>query len=201
MPSETTTDGWNDLLNTEWDDLPWAHERDDALGRYYWDQPWGGFLVVAETEAYYHDDDGTERTVRLGIGVEFIDGGEQIPDPSETGYLADAKAVVHPDSLTESSRNDVAGVHGWDDDTDLTYHDVATYGYSVPLEDANGETWQEAYEQVKSTLALANMGVGFLLDRPMNRIGTTGWDMIRDANDDVDAHDAALERAKEHHAD
>jgi len=196
MSNDTTTERWDDLLSTEWNDRPWAHERADGLGRYYWDAPHGGFVVVAETTAYYHGSDGTERSVTLGIGVEFVDWGASVPDGK--GYLADAKAVVHPDSLSDSSHGDVSGATH---DTDPDYYDVAMYGYCVPIDDAQGDTWEQAYDQVTGALALADMGVGFVLDRPMNRIGTTGWDMIRDANDDVDAHDAALERAKERRAD
>lgn len=187
----TDNNGWNDLLGTDWDDLPFAHERDDGLGWYYRDEPYGGFLIVAETTAFFHDDEtGEEIAVRLGIGVEFIDWGAAVPGGD--GYLADAKAVVHPDSLTESSRADVAP-HG---DTDPNYYDVASYGYSVPVEDVHADDWKTAYEEAKSALAFADFGVGFILDRPMNRMGMTGWDMVRDAANDIDGHDAAMERLK-----
>lgn len=192
MPDED----WNDLLNTDWTDLPDTRDRDDGLGWYYRDQPHGGFLVVAETEAYFHSEDtGEEVEVKLGIGVEFIDWGASVPDGS--GYLANAQAAVHPDCLSESSKEDVSSTMG--DPETLSYHDVAMYGYGVPIDEAHGEDWQEAYGDVKSSLALADIGVGFILDKPWNKIGTTGWDLLMDATEDVDAIDRALERARKRH--
>lgn len=205
--SETThDDGGSDadretpstLINTDWDDLPFASDETGGLGWLYKDEPHGGFLVVAETEAQFHDEEADEEVeARLGVCVEFIDWGASVPDGD--GYLAVPQLVPHPESLSDSSLRKVTP--GGMDTDEIGYMDVSSYGYSVKINDHHADNWQDAYEAARGGLGLADMGSGFVLDRRINRAGATGWDMLRDAVLDINMHHAAMNRRRKRRGD
>lgn len=190
MTEETDTDnGWNDLLNNDFEEMPFTHEREDDLGWHYKDDGYGGYLVVAETEAHIRN-----RDIKLGIAVEFVEVG--YIRGAEGEFSAQAHAAVHPDCLSEEAKRSVRS--GGAGDADLTYYDVARYGYRAPIDDQPCDEWEDGYEEVVGGMALADMGVGFILDRRYNRMGNTGWDILREATEpEFDSTEKALERHEE----
>jgi hypothetical protein len=192
MTEQESDNGWNDLIGTDYEDLPFDHERDDGLGWYYKDDGYGGYIVVAETKAEIEG-----REIKLGIGIEFVEIGHLQGLSSD--FSAQAHAVVHPSCLSNEALGNVGGSSGT---KDLTYFDVALYGYRVPIEDVPCDDWEVGYTELKDELAFADMAVGFLLDRAYNRMGNTGWDILRDATEsEFDSTEAALERHREKEAD
>ena len=180
------------------DEIPYTHQTDDGTGWEYCDEPYGGFLVVEHTECQIsHPETGDLVSVPLASCIEFIDLDGACGEP---GFLVEAKLVVNPDALSESSTDSVAGSCGWyDDDGEpvIDFYAVASYGFSHQIKhDWGAETWQDGFEAVKGACAFGGMACGFSLDQPMNRIGTTGWDVIQDAVFDIDAFDQSLARLK-----
>lgn len=163
-------------------------EDDGVTGWYYHDEPHGGFLVADVTEVGMDD-----RRFRLALAFKFTDLQAAC---GEDGYLVEAVFVPFPDTLTESHKESIASSYGMAP-SDLTVEQIGEYGLCVPITNAWGaETWDAGYEEIVNQSAFMSFAPGFAMDRPMNRLGTTGWDMLRDAVDDVNAFDAALDRLR-----
>lgn len=54
-----------------------------------------------------------------------------------------------------------------------------SYGVRVPVWDANGSNYQKLFSECSKQAEFGEMLSGFVLDRPVNRIGTSGWDAIK----------------------
>lgn len=174
-------------------DIPHSHKTDDETGWYYQDDPYGGFLVYEWGECHtVHDD--REVTVPFGVTVEFIDMESATGDD---GFMVNANLTPHPDVLSAEKREKVAG--RWDDDGEpiVDIQDVAMYGLCVPLASEIGDTWEDGFEKIEGELAFGGTMPGWVLDRPWNMIGTTGWDVIADAAFDENAHEKSLARLRE----
>lgn len=181
------------MIHDNYDDYGYAHENDNNTGWHYRDEPYGGFLVAEETEV---ECDGV--SVTLGVCVEFTNLEDACGEP---GFLVDVKHVVSPDSLSERGIEKVASSGcRYDDDGKpiIDYYDVAMYGFSKSVDNVWGaETWEEGYDEVVGSLAFGSVAPGFSLDAAYNMLGTTGWDIIRDATQDIDAHDASMDRLRD----
>jgi len=147
--------------------------------------------------------DGDEsREVKLAAFIEFIDRADydsEIDDDEKYRYIVDVHIVAHPDSLTEDGKR-----YAMCDGADQVYiSDLHHNCGGVPVkldwcrsmnEDWNGidykeengdyyfASWDDADKFVDRILKTRLSGVmgmiGFLLDEPINRIGSSGWDMI-----------------------
>lgn len=94
--------------------------------------------------------------------------------------------VLLPESFCKAKRKELAEVNGIDE-KDLTVADVfgATMAGVVPFAseviDDNEEVLQVAKDTVATCLCCYDSLRGFSLDRYVNKIGTTGWDLIKEA--------------------
>lgn len=163
------------LLDEDWSELPWAWDRDDDLGKVL-----EHFAVVGQTEV---EEDDNEYTMFVVVRItNLAEHGV-----NETGFLVEAELAPHPKHLTEATREKIGG------DGDL--YDLVTYGLGIPITDVWGiESTDEGYEQVRGHINASSFAPAYMMDKHVNKIGTTGWDLLRDAVDDVDAHRATLDR-------
>ena len=128
----------------------------------------------------------------------------------EDGLLSDLTLVMMPESLGEKVRADMAACAGIEE-KDLNETDVATDGRgcvqfaSKWIEDEDGidnpdedERVKEMRETVANCLCAFDGLRGFFIDKPLNMIGTTGWDMLREAKGEIEcAWKEGLRRLKE----
>jgi hypothetical protein len=116
----------------------------------------------------------------------------------EDGLLSELALVMMPESLGEKVRADMAASAGIGE-KDLNETDVALDGRgcvqiaSKLIEDEDGidnpgedERVKEMRETVANCLCAFDGLRGFYLDKYQNRLGTTGWDMIREAKGEIE---------------
>lgn len=164
------------LLDESWEDLPWVHDRDDDLGKVL-----EQFAVVGQTEV---GQDGDQYDMFIVVRVTNLAHAT-----GDDGFLVEAEMAPHPKHLTEKTRERVGG------EADL--YDIVTYGLGIPIDNVQADSPSEGYAEIKESTIAGNLVPAFLMDKPINRIGTTGWDMLRDAVEDVDAHRATMDRLSE----
>lgn len=182
-----------DYHNTPLDEIPFAHENNDEppTGRMYWDQPYGGFLVLeyAEVENRSHDP---SYTVPLAVGVTFTDLESAAGEP---GYLVEGNLIPVPEVLSDEKLESVDPYNGRQP---VTVETISDYGLQVPLANEWGaETWQEGFDAIKAELAFGGVAPAWTMDRAWNRVGTTGWDLVEDALFNEDSFKKSLDRLKE----
>ena len=128
----------------------------------------------------------------------------------EDGLLSFLTLVMMPESLGEKVRANMAAIAGIEE-KDLNETDVALDGRgciqiaSKLIEDEDGidnpnedERVKEMRETVANCLCAFDGLRGFYLDKYQNRLGTTGWDMIREAKGEIEcAWKEGLRRIKE----
>lgn len=179
--------------NTPLFEIPYSSKTDDNTGWMYQDDPYGGFLVYDFTEVVTTRNDREVR-VPLAITVEFTNLEDVCGEP---GFMADANLTPIPELLSQENLEKVS----WDTDENgnplANIMDVAQYGFCIPLDNSWGEeTWEDAFDEIKSSLAVGTTLSGFVLDRAWNRLGTTGWELLDDALFNEDAFDATIERLR-----
>jgi hypothetical protein len=180
--------------NTDLFDIPFNHETDDDSGWYYQDKPYGGFLVYDLTEVQTTRDDQEVR-VPLAVTVEFTDLEDACGEP---GYLVAGNLTPLPSVLSRENLENVSWQRDDDGNPVADLMDVAQYGLCVPLDNSWGaESWEAGFEELRDTLTLQSILPGFYLDRPWNRLGTTGWELLDDALFDEDAFQKTAERRLE----
>lgn len=120
-------------------------------------------------------------------------------------YMVNFGIVPMFESLNDEKKSSVISCCGCEDTTPDVY-DVHSYGCSVPLGNVeiehHGMTYDEC-EELQTTLnGIANVFEtidrlrGFFLDRHVNRIGSTGWDLLNDYINGVNFVRATLDRYK-----
>lgn len=116
----------------------------------------------------------------------------------EDGLMSDLVLVMMPESLGEKVRADMAAC-ACVDEKDLNETDVALDGRgciqiaSKLIKDKDGidnpdedERVKEMRETVANCLPAFNGLHGFYLDRYVNQLGTTGWDVILEAKGEIE---------------
>jgi len=140
------------------------------------------------------------REVQLAVYVEYLDTKDYDSEANEDyPYVVDAHIVVHPDSLTEEGIK-----YSKVPEADRVYIENLHHNFGgVPVKqkwcsgmnedwlgieyiEEDGEykfaSWDDAEKYVNKILKNRLQGlmgmIGFYLDEQINRIGSTGWDMI-----------------------
>jgi len=90
-------------------------------------------------------------------------------------------SVVAPSQAPEKERQSVLDSYGQESFQCLEREIEAfhAYGPKVNVWDANGNNWCKLMRQAKEEANKADMLFGFYMDRPVNKIGTSGWEAIR----------------------
>lgn len=127
-------------------------------------------------KTYRHSEPGLSYKYKYALGEFESDDGKV--------ELALYMALL-PESLCKSKRADLAKSSGVDE-KDLSVADVVWYGgqcviFGSEAVDNTEETIRTVKDTVASCLFAFDGMYGFWMDRYVNRIGTTGWDIVKEA--------------------
>ena len=158
-------------------------------------------LCYQSKEVFRHDvDDDLKFDYRYVI--EVVDLGDWTGEDGKV--LINLQIVPEFSSLCEKHKSALLASYGVDG-KELTSHDVASYGLEVTVGSETFEITTSLDRSRKVKLALdtiasvfesVNSLRGFYLDRYVNRIGSTGWDLLRDFVNGDDYVQATMERFK-----
>ena len=108
--------------------------------------------------------------------------------------------VPTADSLTEEKLNSVMRCSGLEKE-DVTPYDICGYGCNVLFGSYCDNNVEEVNDDILNLIAnvfeAMNSLRGFTLDKPQNRIGTNGWDLLYDFIKDEDYIEKTLSRYNE----
>lgn len=146
-------------------------------------------------EVFEHDADGDLRfKYRLCVNVVDL---EEYDETAAGNALVELQLVPTFESLHETKRTSVLDCCGMEAG-ECGCYDVSQCGCEVTL--ASCECAMEEVpaklEAIANTYRTVNSLRGFYLDKYVNRIGTTGWDLLRDFVNGVDFVQAAFSRYK-----
>ena len=123
-------------------------------------------------ETFHHEEEGLTFDYKYVIVGEYCEGK----------LYYSLHLVPCANSLGEEKRVRVASTCCLDED-EITIYDIWSYGYTIHLgtETEEGEEFNDEYfSLIASVFETINSMRGFYLDRYVNRIGNTGWDMLYD---------------------
>ena len=144
-------------------------------------------------EVFRHDvDDDLNFDYR--ICVEVIDWQEATGEDDKE-FILELKLVPEFKSLSPKHQASVLSCCGIDE-AEVNAWDVSSYGLNVMLasEECHYDELDAKLEAVANVFESINSLRGFYLDRYVNRIGNTGWDLLFDFINGEDYVKAALGR-------
>ena len=105
-------------------------------------------------------------------------------DMEDGNYATELLLCIEPASMCKAKREEIAAMCGIDE-KDVRIEDSidCVMCGSIPIESAaiEADKLDEAKDTVASALPMYDMMRGFSLDRCVNLIGTTGWDLVKEA--------------------
>lgn len=161
---------------------------------------YGSKLVCESKKTFKHKEDGLNFDYKY---VVFIEDLGEYDSEWEGQVLIELKLVVMPKSLNKKKKDEVASCSGIAA-KDVTVIDIAEYGFYVPLgreqfhvtssDLMKSKRAQQVLTAIASIYEMLDAMIGFYLDRPINRMGTTGWDTIYECVKGRNAIQATLKR-------
>lgn len=163
--------------------------------------PWEESLELVEdfdTQVYYqtketfsHEEEGLTFKYKFAVSAECLDeyGKEFEGKVSYRLYL-----VLMPESISEKMLSSIKSSCGIEEPN---VYDFIQYGATVPLADEdfdNDELHDEIVSLIAAVIPVINSLRGFYIDKRINMIGTTGWDLIDSFINDTDPYLKSLER-------
>lgn len=84
-------------------------------------------------------------------------------------------------------------------DKECLLMDILYYGYAIPLHNktVKSDNLNDTIDSAMAVSPCIKGLIGFELDRMINRIGNTGWDLLRDFYEGISSIRVALERYKQ----
>lgn len=128
------------------------------------------FFVSKET--FKHEEEGLTFNYKYAIQAAYCEGR----------IYYSLELVPCADSLCEKKRNDIISSCGCEDE-EISIYDIVSYGCSVSMgcESVESEEIDERYfDLIASVFETTDRLRGFYLDKYVNRIGNTGWDLLED---------------------
>lgn len=114
--------------------------------------------------------------------LELIDMHDVTGETQSPQYSATLSAVA-PSQVSAVDIRTARECCGISHDTPLSQSEIAIvlhdYGIMAVCELQQGDNWQSIIRILKHQSLAVNGLFGLYMDRPQNRIGTTGWDMLR----------------------
>lgn len=171
------------------------NEQDRELFNEYYDNT----LISKETFTVELES----KDIQLHLYIQDIDMAEY-DDTKE--HVIEIGVVPDFESLSEKHQEDILSQFIEEDreyfknNTGELLSDIIQYGLGVTLRCETVENPEDVEDKINSAIAVryAITGlIGFELDRYVNRIGNTGWDMLNEYCCDVDSLQTALARYKE----
>lgn len=126
------------------------------------------------------------KEVQLHLYIKDIDMSEY---DNTDEHIIEMGVVPEFESLSEKHQQDILSQFMEDDrefyknNTDALLFDIITYGFGVTLRSVTVENPDDVEDKVNSAIAVRHGVSGlivFELDRYVNRIGNTGWDLLAD---------------------
>lgn len=157
----------------------------------------------------YCDTDSAQFATKKTYVHDFSDEDEDEPrfdykyvataDWTEDGILYALYLVPTGEWLCEKKRKSVADFVGRDEN-EIDVCDIQSYGLSIlcgsELIKGLEEVDESVFDRIASVVDFYDRTLGYTLDKYVNRIGTTGWDILDDALNGVDFVKATLDRYK-----
>ena len=142
---------------------------------------------------------GEEEEIPTKIIKNVINLRDALGDEAESDYVVELQLV--PTKVTKEHKQDVISYLGippekWKDE-DVRAWGIKEYGLGIPLWNDSGDDIDELSKEADEQAIPISSTIGFYLDKSVNRLGSTGWDMLRDALNNESWVDAGLRRAKE----
>lgn len=143
------------------------------------------------------------KDVQLHLYIRDIDMSEY-EDTNE--HIIEIGVVPSFESLSEKHQEDILSQFMEEDreyfknNTGSLLPEIIFYGLGITLRCETVENPEDVEDKINSAIAVryAITGlIGFELDRYVNRIGNTGWDMLNEYCCDVDSLQTVLARYKE----
>ena len=153
-----------------------------------YDQVW--FSKKEYEHNFPEDEDEPKFKYRYAIKVidmQYACGEEEFPNPT---YNIALSLVISPESLCEKQYNQVKDCCGYEEYVDgkstgktiVDYQSVLDYGTGcVCLEDEQVQgklRMKQVRNEMMASIGLKESFRGFEMDKVINRIGSTGWDVI-----------------------
>lgn len=123
-------------------------------------------------ETFTHEEDGLTFNYKYAIEAVWCEGK----------IYYGLYLVPCADSLNKDKRSSVADCCGVNED-EITINDISSYGCNVCMgtEVVDNEDIEDTYlDKIASVYEVIDSLRGFYLDKYVNRIGNTGWDMLDD---------------------
>ena len=129
--------------------------------------------------------------IRLVVSARVLDFYELTGDIEENDPdRFDVVLEVIPDKeyFNEDYQANIMGSCGLDTWDEVTYDDIVSYGATVArIGEYLFSSWDNAIDFIENIPQNKDLSLGglmflsgFLLDRPINRIGTDGWELIQE---------------------
>ena len=109
--------------------------------------------------------------------ISMIDMDNACGDVSKGKFMGNLSVVKSPKSIPKKEIKQVAKSMGVKE-SKVTYADLAEYGICANVENMLGDDYDKVVEILKEKISIINMMFGFFMDRPLNSIGSTGWDFL-----------------------
>ena len=137
-------------------------------------------LYIDITDMSEFTDDSDECMVTLGV----IPGFNSLTDSCQETIL---------NQFTDEYRERLLK------DKEYLLMDILYYGYTIPLHDetVKSDNLRNTIDSAMAVSPCIKGLIGFELDRTLNRIGNTGWDLLSNYCEDIDLIRVALERYKQ----
>lgn len=135
--------------------------------------------IYETKEVFQHEEEGLN--FKYTYAVRVIDWGYATGEPEyENQFLVELQLVVHPDSLSEELAGSIMDCCGLAEDEFNVMDIISHGGGSVPMahELVNEEYLEDMIDSAMGVTRAIDGMRGFFLDKPWNRIGTTGWDTV-----------------------
>ena len=161
-------------------------------------------VILASKETYHHkEDDGS-----LDFDYKYVMHAENLYEMTgeavdENKWGIELKLVPMPKSLLTNELSDTAELHDEGED-DVELIDLVEDGKCVQMgfekvdvSDGYDKVMPAKFDEGASVVETINAMRGFYLDRPWNRIGSTGWDILNNyVGNGKDFISAAFDRLK-----
>ena len=143
------------------------------------------------------------KEIDLHVYIEITDMSEFTDDSDER--IVTLGVIPSFNSLTDSCQETILNQFTNEDrerllkDKEQLLMDILYYGYAIQLysETVNSNNLRDTIDSAMAVSPCIKELIGFELDRMVNRIGNTGWDLLRDFCEGIDLIRVAIERYKQ----
>lgn len=136
----------------------------------------GETFCFESLKKFHHDDE-------ISFDYKFVVRFDEMYWENSTDFAFDFSLVFLPDSLSENNLESIMSTCGIEKE-DVNVYDVFDQGF-LNISFGSGTCAKDkifdTILQISNIYEMMNSFIGFYIDKPVNRIGTTGWDVIEHA--------------------